>query len=209
MAGNIKGIIVEIGGDTSGLQKALSKVNSTSSSLSKELRGINSLLKLDPKNTELLNQKQILLNKSIETTKEKLNKLKEIQAKALEEGIDKNEEQQENWRALQREIINTQNKLNKFLSENSKWIQSGKKIEEYGKRIESIGNRLDNLGNKFTTRLTLPLVALGTIGTKSAMGQEASIQQVEKIYGEASDTIKEFAENTALSYNMSSKNAYC
>jgi len=57
MAGSIKGIIVEIGGDTSGLQKALKSVNSATASLSKELRGINSLLKLDPHNTELLSQK--------------------------------------------------------------------------------------------------------------------------------------------------------
>ena len=63
MASNIKGIIVEIGGDTSGLQKSLSKVNSVTSSLSKELRGINSLLKLDPKHTELLTQKQKVLNR--------------------------------------------------------------------------------------------------------------------------------------------------
>ena len=61
MAGNIKGIIVEIGGDTTNLQKALSKVNSSTASLSKELKGVNSLLKLDPKNTELTAQKQQLL----------------------------------------------------------------------------------------------------------------------------------------------------
>lgn len=208
MAGNIKGIIVEIGGDTSGLQKALSKVNSASSGLSKELRGINSLLKLDPKNTELLAQKQVILSKNIETTKNKLNQLKDIQAKALEEGIDKNEEQQENWRALQREIINTQNKLNKFLLEQSGWITSGRKIEEFGKKIEGIGSKLDNLGSKFTTRLTLPITALGAVVTKAGMEQEAAIQQVEKIYGEASKTIKEFANNTALNYNMSTKSAY-
>ena len=51
MAGSIKGIIVEIGGDTSGLQKALKNVNSATSSLTKELRGVNSLLKLDPTST--------------------------------------------------------------------------------------------------------------------------------------------------------------
>ena len=54
MAGTVKGIIVEIGGDTTSLQNALKKVNSATSSLSKELRGINSLLKLDPTNTELV-----------------------------------------------------------------------------------------------------------------------------------------------------------
>ena len=166
MAGNIKGIIVEIGGDTSGLQKALSKVNSASSSLSKELRGINSLLKLDPKNTELLAQKQVILSKNIETTKDKLNQLKDIQAKALEEGIDKNEEQQENWRALQREIINTQNKLNKFLLEQSGWTTNGRKVEEFGKKIENLGNKLNNIGNKLTSTLTTSILGIGVASGK-------------------------------------------
>lgn len=208
MAGSIKGIIVEIGGDTSGLQKALSKVNSATSSLSKELTGINRLLKLDPKNTELLSQKQAVLSENIETTKNKLAQLQDIQEQALQKGIDKNKEQQENWRALQRTIDSTKIKLNKLLLEQDGWNVNGKKIEEFGEKIVKVSSKIDNLGSKFTTRLTLPIVALGTIGTKSAMEQEASIQQVEKIYGEASDTIKEFANNTALSYNMSSKSAY-
>lgn len=208
MAGSIKGIIVEIGGDTSSLQKALSKVNSATSSLSKELTGINRLLKLDPKSTELLSQKQAVLSENIETTKNKLAQLQDIQEQALQKGIDKNKEQQENWRALQRTIDSTKIKLNKLLLEQDGWNVNGKKIEEFGEKIVKVSSKIDNLGSKFTTRLTLPIVALGTIGTKSAMEQEASIQQVEKIYGEASDTIKEFANNTALSYNMSSKSAY-
>lgn len=180
MAGNIKGIIVEIGGDTSGLQKALSKVNSASSSLSKELRGINSLLKLDPKNTELLAQKQEVLSKNIETTKDKLNQLKDIQAKALEEGIDKNEEQQENWRALQREIINTQNKLNKFLLEQSGWTTNGRKVEEFGKKIENLGNKLNNIGNKLTSTLTTSILGIGVASGKSAIDFETAFTGVEK-----------------------------
>ena len=82
MSGTIKGLLLEIGGDTSGLQKALNKVNSTSSSLSKELKGINSLLKLDPKNTELVAQKQTVLTKNIKETEDKLKLLKEAQEEA-------------------------------------------------------------------------------------------------------------------------------
>ena len=208
MAGSIKGIIVEIGGDTSGLQKALSKVNSATSSLSKELTGINRLLKLDPKNTELLSQKQAVLSENIETTKNKLNQLKDIQAQAIEAEKNGAKISEENWRALQREIINTEKKLKQLLLEENSWNIGGKKIEEYGEKIIKVSSKIDNLGSKFTTRFSLPIIALGTLGTKSAMEQEASIQQVEKIYGEASDTIKEFANNTALSYNMSSKSAY-
>lgn len=180
MAGNIKGIIVEIGGDTSGLQKALSKVNSATSSLSKELRGINSLLKLDPKNTELLSQKQEVLNKSIDSTKEKLNELKEIESKAIEKGIDKNEKQQENWRKLQREIISTQNKLRQLLLEQDSWNVSGKKIEEYGEKIIKVSSKIDNLGTKLTKTLTTSIVALGVASGKSAIDFESAFAGVEK-----------------------------
>ena len=108
MAGSVKGLLVEIGGDTSGLQKALSKVNSVTSSLSKELKGINTLLKLDPKNTELLAQKQTVLKQNIQQTTEKLKQLKTAQDLYIKSGGNLNSEQ---YRNLQREIISTQNKL--------------------------------------------------------------------------------------------------
>lgn len=208
MAGSIKGIIVEIGGDTSGLQKALSKVNSATSSLSRELRGINSLLKLDPKNTELLKQKQDILNESIVNTQDKLKQLQELKEQADDKMANGTEINSENYRALQREIINTENKLKNLQVESSKWTIAGRKAEEFGNKISDIGSKIDSLGNKLTTRVTTPLVALGVIGVKSAAEQEASMQQVELIYGEASDTIKDFAENTAITFNMSTKEAY-
>lgn len=209
MAGSkIKGIIVEIGGDTSGLQKALSKVNSATSSLSKELRGINSLLKLDPTNVELLTQKQEVLNDEITLTSQKLEELKKHQEEVKNSGKTLNEEQEKNYRALQREIINTENKLKNLKLEASNWTVVGRAIEEVGAKIENIGSRIDNLGNKLTTRLTIPLLTAGVIGVNSAAKQEAAIQQVELIYGDAVDSIQDFAENTAISYNMSTKAAY-
>lgn len=111
MAGTIKGLLLEIGGDTSGLQKALNKVNSTSSSLSKELKGINSLLKLDPKNTELVAQKQTVLTKNIKETEDKLRLLKEAQEDADKTIQNGGTISQENYRNLQREIASTENKL--------------------------------------------------------------------------------------------------
>lgn len=110
----VKGLLVEIGGDTSGLQKALSKVNSASSSLSRELRGINSLLKLDPKNTELLAQKQTVLANNIKETEDKLKLLKKAQEEADKTIKSGGKISQENYRNLQREIITTENKLKKF-----------------------------------------------------------------------------------------------
>ena len=208
MAGTIKGIIVEIGGDTSGLQKALKNVNSATSSLTKELRGVNSLLKLDPTNTVLVSQKQEILTKNIQETSEKLKILKQTQEKADEAIANGTEVSDTNYRNLQREIINTENKLKDLQAQASKWTTAGKTIEEYGNKIQKLGSKIDNVGNKITTRLTVPLVTAGVLGINSAAKQEAAIQQVEKIYGDASNTIKNFAENTALSFNMSTSDAY-
>lgn len=180
MAGSIKGIIVEIGGDTSGLQKALSKVNSATSSLSKELTGINRLLKLDPKNTELLSQKQAVLSENIETTKNKLNQLKDIYAQAIEAEKNGAKISEENWRALQKDIENTKIKLNKLLLEQDAWNVNGKKVEEFGDKIVKVSSKIDNLGSKLTKTLTTSVLALGVASSKSAIDFESAFAGVEK-----------------------------
>lgn len=145
MAGSVKGLVIELGGDTSGLQKALSDVNKKTSSLNKELRGINSLLKLDPKNTELLAQKQTVLSKNIENTSDKLKQLKEIQSKFIKENGDVNSE---NYRALQREIINTESKLDNLVE------HSSQKYKILNESIIDTQNELKTLKNTQTDFLT-------------------------------------------------------
>ena len=164
MAGNIKGIIVEIGGDTSGLQKALSKVNSATSSLSKELKQVNSLLKLDPKNTELLKQKQDVLNNSISETRNRLTILKEAKDEADKKMAEGTKINEENYRALQREIIKTENQLSKLELSNDVFYKMGQRAEEFGNKINVVSEKISSLGDKLTTRLTLPVAALTTAG---------------------------------------------
>lgn len=190
MAGSIKGIIVEIGGDTSGLQKALSKVNSVSSSLSKELRGINSLLKLDPKNTEMLKQKQDVLNASISTTQEKLKQLQSIKDEADKMMSEGTKIDEENYRSLQREILKTQNKLSDLKNEASNWNKAGKVIQEWGKDLQDVGSKIDNLGNKLTTRLTLPIAGLATAGIKYNADIEKYTKSFETFLGSAEKASK-------------------
>lgn len=110
-AGNIKGITIEIGGETTKLSKALSDVNSTSGSLQKELKEVDKLLKLDPTNTELLTQKQQLLKEAIGNTKDKLDTLKEAE-KQVQEQFENGEVSEEQYRGLQREIASTEIQLN-------------------------------------------------------------------------------------------------
>ena len=131
MAGKntIKGLTVEIGGDTTQLSKALEDVNKKSKELSTELGDINRLLKMDPGNTELLAQKQKVLADAISNTGEKLNKLKAAEAQ-VQEQFARGEASEEQVRALQREIIATTNKMNGY----------EKAAKETAEALEQLGN---------------------------------------------------------------------
>ena len=190
MAGTIKGIIVEIGGDTSGLQKALKSVNSATSSLTKELRGVNSLLKLDPSNTELLAQKQTVLAENIQETSNKLELLKKTQQEAEDAISNGTEVSEENYRNLQREIINTENKLKQLQLEASNWTKAGAKLEEFGTKVGNISSKIDNLGSTLTTSLTLPVIAIGTAAVTTGNDFEAQMSRVQAIAGATGEELE-------------------
>ena len=128
----IKGLTVEIGGDTTKLGKALKNVEAQSRSLSKELGDINKLLKLDPGNAELLAQKQEVLAKAVDNTAEKLATLKEAE-KQVQKQFEKGEASEEQVRALQREIVATENKMNGYK----------KAIQETARAAEQLGDGTD------------------------------------------------------------------
>lgn len=111
MASKIKGITIEIGGNTQPLQDAIKKVDSTAKTLKTELNSINRLLKFDPSNVTLLNQKQEVLTKSIQATEEKLQKLKIAQKQAKDQLASGNIGEDQ-YRALEREVISTESALN-------------------------------------------------------------------------------------------------
>ena len=202
MAGSIKGLIVEIGGDTSGLQKALKSVNSATSSLSKELRGVNSLLKLDPSNTTLLAQKQKILANEIDSTSKKLEVLKNAQNQADNAMKNGTKISEENYRNLQREIVKTENDLKQLQLQASKWTQAGAKIEEFSNKIKNVSKTLDNLGNTFTTRLTLPVLAIGTAAVTTGNDFEAQMSRVQAIAGATADELEQLT-NQAIDLGAS------
>lgn len=186
MAGNIKGIIVEIGGDTSGLQKALKDVNSKTASLSKELRGINSLLKLDPKNTELLSQKQTVLKQKIEATTNQLNNLKEAQKRFIESGGNLNTNE---YRNLQREIILTENNLKQMNLEASKWTQASQNLSALSSKMKSFGDAVTNIGKKASVA-SAAVASLFGIGIKYNADIETTTKAFETFLGSAEDANK-------------------
>lgn len=202
MAGTIKGILVEIGGDTSGLQKALTKVNTATSSLSKELRGVNSLLKLDPKNIELTKQKQEILTKSIGETSKKLEELRKVEEMANSE---RDKISDENYRNLQREIANTEYKLKQLQVQASKWTKAGDNLEAFGNKVVSISGKLDNMGNTLTTSLTLPVLAIGTAAISTGNDFEAQMSRVQAIAGATKEELKKL---TDLAVDLGAKTSF-
>ncbi len=113
MAGNLKGLTIEIGGDTTKLDKALESVNKRSRDLSKELGQINKLLKMDPGNADLLAQKQAVLAEAVENTSKKLDTLREAE-RQVQAQFERGEVSADQVRALQREIVETTNKLGQY-----------------------------------------------------------------------------------------------
>lgn len=186
MSGSIKGIIVEIGGDTSGLQKALKSVNSATASLSKELRGINSLLKLDPHNTELLSQKQTVLKENIAQTTKKVEELKKTQQMFIESGGNLNSAE---YRNLQREIISTENRLKELNLEASKWTQMSHTLENLGSKMKSFGDTVTNVGKKVSV-LSATVGSLFVAGTKYNADIERYTTAFKTFLGSAEDAEK-------------------
>lgn len=150
MADRIKGIVVEIGGDTTNLQKSLASVNKDLKSTQAQLNDVNKLLKLDPKNVELLRQKQKLLNDAVEQSNEKLEKLKEAEAALKDSGVDENSEQ---FMALRREIAATEQQMQKYKTEAEQGTEAtedaGDAAEEAGEKSGKLGDALKTAGAAF------------------------------------------------------------
>lgn len=141
MAGRIAGITVEIGGDTTNLQKSLKGVDSELKKTQSNLRDVNKLLKLNPANTELLRQKQKNLSKAIDETKNRLQQLKDAQSQ-----VEKGSEQ---WDALQREIIATEQDLKGLQTEmRSFGSVASQQIKAAGKSMSEFGNKVSDAGRK-------------------------------------------------------------
>ena len=187
---DIKGIVVEIGGDTSGLQNALKKVNSATSSLSKELRGINSMLKLDPKNTDLLAQKQTVLKNNIKETTKYLDGLKKTQQEYIKSGGDLNSA---NYRSLQREIILTENKLKELKIEASNWTQASKSLGELSSKMKTVGDTITNVGKKVSV-LSAAMAGLFASGIKYNADIETTTKAFETFIGSAEGATKAINE---------------
>lgn len=190
----IKGITIEVGGDTTKLSKVLSEAEKDSNSLQKELIEVNKLLKLDPTNTELLAQKQKILKEAINATSQKLATLKDAE-KQVQEQFEKGEVSEEQYRALQREIISTENALKdleKQAQESNGSIASG-----VNNAVDKISEKTGTLGKKLMP-VTAGLTAVGTAGVAAAMSLDDGYDTIitkTGATGEALEELNNVADN--------------
>lgn len=208
---NIKGITIEIGGDTTKLQDALKNVNKTLTTTDKALKDVNKLLKVDPSNVELLKQKQDNLATAIEATKKKLEEEKAFLQKMKDNNA--TGEVTEQQKQLEREIIATtqdleslEKEFKQFGSVSRQQIQvAADKIGEVGTKIKDVGQTVAGVGDKMTTTVTLPIVAAGTAAAKSFADVDKTMQLTNKTMGNTAEqtemlsaAMKEAASNSTF-----------
>lgn len=181
MANRIKGITVEIGGDTTGLDKALKSVNTSIRSTQSALKDVNRLLKLDPSNTELLSQKQRLLKDAIAATKEKLDSLKVAQEQAKQQ-LENGELGQDKYDALQREIVETEEELRHLQQEAATTNTALSKIDVAGQKMEAVGNSIAGAGKKMMG-VTTVIGGVGVAAVKTAADFDSAMSQVAAVSG--------------------------
>ena len=179
-SGRIKGITIEIEGKTDKLNNSLKGIDSQLNKTQRSLRDVDKLLKLNPRNTELLRQKQKQLQTSIEQTKTRLNKLREAQSH-VDEGTAE-------WDALQREIIETDQKLKALEKEYKRFGSvSAQQIAATGEKLKTAGEKMSAVGQGLTTKVTVPLVAAGALSAKTFAEVDKTMQLAYKTMGTTAD----------------------
>lgn len=205
----IKGLTVEIGADTTKLGKALEKVESKSRNLSKELGEVNRLLKLDPGNADLLAQKQEILAEAVETTKKKLDTLKEAE-RQVQEQFERGEVSVEQVRALQREIAATEQKLNGYeraVEETNDAVRdlgkvtgdSADALDDQADNAKDAEEALDNLGEQAKDAAKTGITALvgaATAAVGAILGLEDATREYRTEMGKLKTAYKEAGFST-------------
>lgn len=200
-SGRIRGITIEIEGKTDKLNNALKGIDGQLNKTQKSLRDVDKLLKLNPGNTELLKQKQKQLADSIKQTKTRLDQLKEAQSH-VDEGTAE-------WDALQREIIETEKNLKNLEKEYQRFGSVGaQQVAAVGEKMKTVGSKMADIGQDLTTKVTLPLVAVGTVGAKKFAEVDKTMQLTNATMGNTAEqaslldqAMKDAAANSTFGMN--------
>lgn len=183
---SIKGITIKIGGDTTGLDKALKETNKKSRELESELKAVDKALKLDPNNVTLVKQKQDLLKDSIKETKSKLDVLKEAQSQVTAQ-YKKGEIDAGQYRAFQRELETTKSKLSSLKDEKKNIHVIGTAFKEAKDKVEPVIKKVEKVGS-----------AIGGAASK-AVKFTATLGKIDTaMIGKAADGFKKYTQTIGV-----------
>ena len=183
MASRIQGITVEIGGDTTKLSTALSKVNKEIRDTQAQLKDVNKLLKLDPGNAELMAQKQRLLAQAVGETREKLEALR-LAGQQANEALAKGEISRSQYDALQREIVETEQALRDLERQAERSSVALQKIGAAGEKLRDVGPAIEGAGRKLMP-VTAAVGGLSAAAVKVASDFDSAMSQVAAVSGAA------------------------
>jgi len=179
-SGRIKGITIEIDGDTTKLTNAIKQSEQQIRQSTSNLKDIDKLLKMDPGNTELLTQKYKNLQTELEGARDKLTKLKEAQEQMVKEGKVGTEE----YDALQREIVETEQKVKSLTNEMKEFGSvSAQKIAAAGEKMKDFGDKVSRVGTGLTAGITAPVMSIATAAVKTTAEFDTSMSKVAAISG--------------------------
>lgn len=182
---NISGITLTIGGDTTGLNKALKDVNKNITGTQEQLRDVERLLKLDPSNTELLAQRQQLLSKAVQDTRQKLETLKTAEQQAQQQFAE-GRISQEQYDALRREIIDTEQQLGNLEDQARQANATLQQISVAGQRMQEFGGKVTDVGKKLSV-VSAAVAGVGVASVKTAADFDESMSKVAAISGASGD----------------------
>lgn len=217
----IKGITIEIDGNTQSLQKSLAEVNGKLRDTQTALKDVDSLLKMDPGNVELIAQKQNYLKDAIEATKEKL----EQEKLALQQMKDNNAtgEVTEEQKALEREIIETEKSLESLEGEMKNFGAVGKQqaesvaqsMAQVGEKVQAAGQKVSAVGDALTASVSAPIAAAGVGALKASLSYEDALAKLSTIADtsqvpmeELSNQILELSKVSGISAETLANNVY-
>ena len=215
MAGNIKGITIELNGDTTKLDKALRSVNRETQTLQRQLSEVEKALKMDPGNADLVKQKERLLGEEIESTKKKLEMLRQADEQVSQDMENGVEGAAEKHNELQRQISTTeakekmlQRELDKLKEVPSKVEKIAQSMEKTGTKIKDAGDKMKGFGKSYSMYVTAPLTAAGTVGVKKFAEVDKTMQLTNATMGNSAEqaellnqAMKDAASNSTFGMN--------
>lgn len=200
MADRIKGITIEIDGDTKGLSQALKGVNKDIKSTQTQLKDVEKLLKLDPHNVTLLGQKMKLLQTEIGQTKDKLSQLKSV-SDEMEKGLKNGTVTADQYDAWQREIIETENNL-KSLEEQLKKVPTASEamiakvsddMDKLGQKVSNVGDKISGIGDALMP-VSATITAIGGASIKAWQEVDTSLDTIVAKTGATGEKLEEMKD---------------